>query len=165
MKNHLSISSLVMVLMLTACTALATAEPATPTPEIFIARTQAIPAEVMLSGVRLQVIEAVLDDHFPAGCHGTEPLCTTAPSGFLILSVTLAPVASTSTDMLDYKQLPDGIRVNDERGNQWQYGQRTLYAAETQHLTLGFEVSDESKVFGLQWPEAAEIPLSPQQLR
>jgi hypothetical protein len=102
----------------------------------------------------------VLDDHFPAGCSGTEPLCSAAPDGFWILAVTLAPVEAPTGDMLDYKNLPAGVQVNDEGGNHWSYNQHRFYAADTQHLTLGFEVSQESRVFGLQWPGAAEIPLA-----
>ena len=135
-----------------------TLEAATPTPEIFIARTQAIPGEpIVLDGVELQVTGTVLSQSFPPGCSGKAPACSEAPDGQNILSVRFTPRDLPEGQFLAYKDLPE-VQVVMEGGL---HAASTLmtYDALAGNLTLGFEVPGDARVFGLKWAELAEIPL------
>lgn len=157
-KAHL-ISTLLVVLAV-ACTpvspasstATLTPEPATPTPEIFIPLTQAVPARVQLNGVTLAVQEAHL-----GGCD--LPDCPPAPAGTRYLRVTLQALNLPADQSLDYKDLPPGIAVHDNTDARTPFNRLSAYSPAVQQLTLYFAVPEAAEVFGLQWPGAAEIPL------
>ncbi len=126
---------------------------ATVTPEIFIARTQAIPAQVQLSGVTLAVVEASF-----SSCD--LPDCPAAPAGTRYLRVTLQALNLPAGQALDYKNLPQGIAVHDETGAVTPFNRLLAYAPSTQQLALYFTVPETAVVMGLQWPGVAEIPLT-----
>lgn len=126
---------------------------ATTTPEIFIALTQAIPPYVQLNGVILAWQEAHLSD-----CD--LPNCPPAPSGTRYLRITLQALNLPADQSLDYKNLPQGITIHDNTGTSTPFNRLVAYAPATQQLTLYFTVPEAANVFGLQWPAAAEIPLT-----
>jgi hypothetical protein len=143
---------------LAGCRPSSLVEQATPTPEIFIARTQAIPGEpIVLDGVELGVTGTVLNQFFPPGCSGVAPACTSATNGGSILSVTFTPRDLPVGQFLAYKKLPE-VKVLMEGGLQAASTLMT-YDPLTGNLTLGFEVPADARVFGLKWAELAEIPL------
>lgn len=127
-------------------------EPATPTPEIFIALTQAIPGQVQMNGILLAVREARF------GCD--IPNCPSAPTGTRYLGVTLQALNLPSDQFLDYKNLPQGIAIHDNTGASTAFKHLAAYVPVTQQLTLYFAVPQAADVFGLQWPATAEIPLT-----
>jgi hypothetical protein len=127
--------------------------PATTTPEIFIARTQAVPAQVLLNGTTLAVQEARLDE-----CD--LPNCPAAPAGTRYLRVSLKAVNLPADQSLDYKNLPQGIAIHDDTGASTPFDRLTAYSPSVQQLNLYFAVPESAKVFGLQWPATAEIPLT-----
>jgi hypothetical protein len=135
-----------------------TTEAATPTPEIFIARTQAVPGgTILLEGVELEILDAVLSGSFPAGCSGDVPACTRATNGYSILSVTFAPRNLPEGQFLAYKDLPE-VEIVMEGGA---LASPTLVAYDPAggNMTLGSEVPADARVFGLRWAALAEIPL------
>ena len=130
----------------------------TPTPEVFIPLDKAIPdLGITLQGVHLDLGKAVLSKAFPAGCTGEAPACSQARAGYQILSVTFTPRDLPEGQTLEYKSLPL-VRVAMEDKTMAAY---SIYkydnAAHT--LTMGFEVPESAKVFGLRWADLAEIPL------
>lgn len=128
-------------------------EPATTTPEVFIARTQAIPAQVQLNGTMLAVREARL-----GRCD--LPDCPPAPAGTRYLRVPLQAINLPAGDSLDYKNLPQGIAVYDETGTRTPFDRILAYKPDTQELILYFTVPETATVFELQWPDVAPVPLT-----
>src|SRR5574341_258199 len=126
---------------------------ATPTPEVFIARTQAVPAQVQLNGITLAVGEARLNE-----CD--LPDCPAAPAGTRYLRVSLKALNLPADPSLDYKDMPQGIAIHDDTGTSTPYNRLFAYIPSAQQLNLYFAVPDSAKVFGLQWPAKAEIPLT-----
>ncbi len=148
----------ILVIATVACSITVTAPtatdvPATTTPEIFIARTQVIPAQVQLNGITLAVQNAQLDL-----CD--LPNCPPAPNGTRYLRVTLQALDLPTDQFLDYKNLPQGIAVHDEQGTVTPFNRLLAYTPDKQQLTLYFTVPQNASVFGLQWPGVAEIPLT-----
>jgi len=130
----------------------------TPTPEVFIPLDNAIPDfGITLEGVHLDVVDAVLEKSFPAGCTGEPPACTHAENGFNVLAVTFAPRDLPEGNMLAYKSLPT-VNVAMEGGANAPYS-LTVYDNASHKLTLGFKVPESAVVFGLQWADLVEIPL------
>jgi hypothetical protein len=127
--------------------------PPTTTPEIFIARTQAIPAHIQLNGITLAVQDASLDV-----CD--LPDCPSAPSGKRYLRVTLQALDLPADQVLDYKNLPQGIAIYDDTGVITPFERLFAYHPAAQQLILYFVIPQAATVFGLQWPGAAEIPLT-----
>jgi hypothetical protein len=155
-KVFLVISMLVIATLacsLTVTAPTATEVPVTTTPEIFIARTQAIPAQVQLNGITLAVQEAQLDV-----CD--LPDCPPALAGTRYLRVTLQALNLPSDQFLDYKNLPEGIAIHDNTGANTPFKRLVAYSPAAQQLTLYFAVPENANVFGLQWPGVAEIPLT-----
>jgi hypothetical protein len=133
-------------------------EPPTPTPEVFIGVNQAIPDfGITLQGVRLAVVDARLGSQFPAGCTGGES-CVTPGPGFRMLAVTFSPRDLPQGDMLAYKQLPAVSVVLEGGVTVPQSG--SMYDNTSRQLSLGFEVPDQAKTFGLRWADLPEIPLN-----
>jgi hypothetical protein len=131
---------------------------ATPTPEVFIPLDKAISDfGITLEGVHLDIVGAMLDRSFPAGCTGEPPACTPAQEGLNMLSVTFKPRDLPTGDMLAYKSLPS-VSVAMEGGASASYS-LTKYDNATHELTLGFEVPDNATVFGLHWADLVELPL------
>jgi hypothetical protein len=154
MHRSLILAVASLVLLLSAC------QPAapTPTPEVFIPLTQAIPDYgITLEGVHLSITGATLSSAFPARCSGAAPACTRAKAGMKIVAVTLAPRDLPEGNMLAYKQLPD-VRVAMEGGAQAP-ASLTQYDNASKQLTIGFEVPADARVFGLRWADLVEIPL------
>jgi len=135
-----------------AATPIPVNDPPTPTPEIFIALTQAIPAQVQLNEITLAVQEASLD-----ACD--LPNCPPTPAGTRYLCVPLQALNLPADQFLDYKNLPEGIAIHDNTGANTPFNRLTKYAPDTQRLFLYFAVPQTATVFGLQWPGIAEIPL------
>ncbi|HEU0295289.1 MAG TPA: hypothetical protein VFR47_21290 [Anaerolineales bacterium] len=125
----------------------------TPTPEIFIARTQAVPAQVQLNGITLVVQEARLNE-----CD--LPDCPPAPTGTRYLRLSLQALNLPTDQFLDYKNLPEGIAIHDNTGTNTAFDRLAAYSPSAQQLNLYFAVPESAKVFSLQWPAAAEIPLT-----
>ena len=159
MKNIFLITIILTWILLAGCAAQATAIPAasplpaTPTPEVFISLTQAIPAQLYLGEVTLSVQNAEFTD-----CE--IPGCPPAPSGRRYLRVTLQALNLPADQSLDYKNLPAGIAVHDDTGDVSPFDRQVAYAPARQQLALYFAVSETAEAFGLQWPGAAEIPLT-----
>jgi hypothetical protein len=131
----------------------------TPTPEVFIPLDEAIPDYgITLQDVHLNIISTTLDTSFPAGCTGTAPACTQAQNGKNFLAVTFKPRDLPAGQMLAYKNLP-AVSVAMEGGLTAPYS-LTKYENSTSLLTLGFEVPQSAKVFGLKWADLVEIPLN-----
>jgi hypothetical protein len=128
-------------------------DPATPTPEIFISLTQAIPAEVKLNETTLVVAEARFE-----ACN--IPNCPPAPAGTRYLLVPLQALNLSPDTSLPYKQLPDGIAIHDNTGMTTPFNRVLTYSQPTQQLALYFAVPQAATTFGLQWPGSAEIPLA-----
>ena len=128
-------------------------DPPTPTPEIFISLTHAIPAQVQLSGITLSVEEASLDE-----CD--IPTCPSAPAGTRYLRVPLQALNLPADQFLDYKNLPEGVAIYDNAGTSTPFNRLTKYAPERQRLFLYFTVPQTATVFALRWPGSAEIPLT-----
>jgi len=133
-------------------TSLPTAVPAATTPEIFIARTQAVPAQMQLNGVTLAVQSASFST-----CD--LPECPAAPAGKRYLRVNLQAVDLPAGQSLDYKNLPQGIAIYDDTRTVTPFSHFYIYAPTTQQLSLYFAVPEAASKFGLQWPGFAEIPL------
>ena len=130
----------------------------TPTPEVFIPLDKAIPDKgIRLEGVQLDIVNTTLASSFPPKCSGSAAACTQAPSGYKMLSVTIAARALPEGQMLPYKNLPT-VSVAMEGKAPVRYS-LTKYDNETRTLTLGFEVPESARVFGLKWADLAEIPL------
>lgn len=130
----------------------------TPTPEVFIPLDEAIPAEeIILEGVHLDITEATLDKSFPADCAGEIPACTPAQPGNRFLSVTFKPRDLPEGDMLAYKNLP-AVSVVMEGGRSVAYSV-WKYDNLAHTLSLGFEVPENVRVFGLKWADLREISL------
>jgi hypothetical protein len=126
---------------------------ATPTPEIFIARTQAVPAQVQIDGITLAVEEARLNE-----CD--LPNCPPAPAGTRYLRLSLQALNLPADQFLDYKNLPQGIAIHDNTGTNTAFDRLAAYSPSAQQLNLYFAVPESAKVFSLQWPATAEIPLT-----
>ncbi len=155
MKRSLLLAICAITLAAAACQP---AQPATPTPEVFIPIDKAIPDYgITLGGVHVQIAGATLTGGFPAGCTGGAP-CTQAPAGFRILAVTFTPSDLPEGNMLPYKDLPD-VRVAME-GGATVPSSLSLFDNASQSLTLGFQVPDSAKTFGLRWGNLSEIPLN-----
>ena len=130
----------------------------TPTPEVFIPLEEAIPEPViMLEGVHLEILNATLDQAFPADCVGEAPACIQAQNGKDFLSVVFKPRDLPEGQMLAYKNLP-AVSVVMEGSLSAPYSVHK-YDNATHTLTLGFEVPEKSTVFGLKWADLREIPL------
>jgi len=138
--------------MPTSVSATQTPDPNTPTPEVFISLTQAIPARVQLNAVTLAVQEAQLDE-----CD--LPNCPPPPAGTSYLRVHLQALNLPTDQFLDYKNLPQDIAIHDNTGTVTPFNRLAAYAPATQQLTLYFAVPETANVFGLKWPATAEIPL------
>jgi hypothetical protein len=136
-----------------ATTPIPVIDPPTTTPEVFIARTQAVPAQVQLNGVILAVQEAQLGE-----CD--LPNCPPAPAGTRYLRVPLQALNIPTDQFLDYKNLPQGIAIHDNTGTITPFNRLAAFAPATQQLTLYFVVPETADVFGLQWPDTTEIPLA-----
>jgi hypothetical protein len=130
-----------------------TPEAATPTPEVFIALTQAVPAQVQLNGVSLAVQEASL-----GVCE--IPNCPPVPDGTRYLRVPLQAINLPADQTLDYKNLPQGIAIADDTGTSTPFERIYTFSPTDQRLTLYFAVPQAAAVFGLQWPGSAEVPFS-----
>lgn len=147
-----------MAMTLVACQSHPTAivtdilEVATPTPEVFIAVTQAIPAQVQLNGVTLAVRDAHLGECDLPDCPPTSP-------GTRYLRVTLQTINLPAEQALDYKNMPQGIAIRDENAST-PFNRLLAYKPSEQQLLLYFAVPQTATVFSLQWPGAAEIPLT-----
>lgn len=128
-------------------------DPATPTPEIFIGLTHAIPAEVKLNETTLVVTDARFE-----AC--TIPNCPPAPAGTRYLLVPLQALNLSSDTSLSYKQLPEGIAIHDNTGTTTPFNRVLAYSQSMQQLTLYFAVPETATAFGFQWPGSAEIPLT-----
>ena len=124
-----------------------------PTPEVFISLTQAIPTQIQLNGTLLAVQEARL-----AECD--LPDCPPVPAGRRYLSLTLQVLNLPTGQSLDYKNLPDGIAIQDNTGSTTPFDRLYAYKPEEQQLILYFSVPETATTFSLQWPEITEIPLS-----
>jgi hypothetical protein len=134
------------------------AEPPTPSPEVFIGINQAIPDfGITLQGVHLAIAGATLAGEFPAGCSAGSS-CVMAKPGFHMLTVTFAPRDLPQGDMLAYKQLP-AVSVALEGGATIPQSAR-MYDNTSRQLSLGFEVPENAKTFGLRWADLTEIPLN-----
>lgn len=126
---------------------------ATPTPEVFIGLTQAIPAEVKLNETTLVVAAARFE-----ACN--IPNCPPAPAGTHYLLVPLQALNLSPDTSLPYKQLPEGIAIHDNTGTTTPFNRVLTYTQQTQQITLYFAVPQVATTFGLQWPGSAEIPLA-----
>ncbi len=151
-----------LLALVLALAALAACQPAvvqpTPTPEVFIGVNQAIPDfGITLQGVHLAVTDARLLSEFPAGCTGGSP-CVQAKPGFRMLAVTFSPRDLPQGDMLAYKQLP-AVSVALEGGATIPQS-ATMYDNTSRQLSLGFEVPEQARTFGLRWADLSEIPLN-----
>lgn len=125
----------------------------TATPELFSALTQAVPGQVQLNGTMLAVQETSLVE-----CD--LPNCPPAPTGLRYLRVTLQALNLPADRFLDYKNLPQGIAIRDNTGTTTPFNRITAYKPSEQQLILYFTVPENASEFGLQWPAAAEIPLT-----
>ncbi|MCL4561835.1 MAG: hypothetical protein M1281_14660, partial [Chloroflexi bacterium] len=153
------------VLLLAACQPPATpqAPGSLPTiPPTLAASTPqpSVAAGITLQGVRLEIVQAVLDGSFPVGCQGLAPGCTQAGEGRRYLAVTLNPIDLPTGDMLAYKEVPAEVGVKDDTGV---FTSQTLrqYDPASHQLTLGFDVPAAASVFRLQWPGSADAAVLP----
>jgi hypothetical protein len=74
--------------------------------------------------------------------------------------VSLKALNLPADQFVDYKNLPQGIAIHDDTGASTPFNRLTAYIPSTQQLNLYFTVPESAKVFGLQWPATAEIPLT-----
>lgn len=131
----------------------ASPEPATPTPEIFIALTQAAPARVRLNDTDLAVESAALDVcDLPGGAQPSD--------GTRCLRGTLQVIGPAGDPFFDYETLPDGIFIHDDTGAITPFHRFSTHNPETRELRLYFMVPATASAFGLQWPGTARIRLT-----
>ena len=144
---------LIMAWLLIGCNANLSATPTLHGDPLAPVLPQVIPAQVRLDGVTLAVQEASIGE-----CN--LPECTPAPEGTQYLGVTLQALDLPADQFLDYKNLPQGIAIHDDTGVVTPFNRIASYVPDTQKLTLYFTVPQAARVFGLQWPGFAEIPLT-----
>jgi hypothetical protein len=159
MKNKILSILLFIGIVLAGCVPQVTTNPPensglpTTTPEVFMPLTQVVPAQVQFEGITLAVQEAKFG-------HCGLPDCPSAPVGRRYLIVILQAINLAADQSLDYKNLPQGIAIQDNMGTTTPFAGLASYSPATQQLVLYFAVSEDADVFGLQWPNSAEIPLA-----
>ncbi len=117
---------------------------------------------VMLKNIHLQVSASGLARTFPPGCTGQPPACNFVGLDKNLLIIELNPTDLPQGDMLPYKELPQGVGVQDNRGAISVVSYKS-YDLTTRTLTLAFEVSKAAASYSLLWPGMDLIPLQPVQ--